>query len=145
MEIRLIQVKEPESAVHLTSSDAIYEMFGEEKSADRECLWVLHLNTQNQVIEKELVSMGTLNASCAHPREVFKKAILNSAASIITVHNHPSGSTGPSLNDFKLWKRLIEAGRIIGIEVLDNLTISQTSYYSDRRERGTLYEAQEVN
>jgi len=104
-----------------------------EAKFDREAFWVLHLNTQNQVIEKELVSLGSVNYSVVHPREVFKKAILNSAAAIITVHNHPSENMKPSMEDERVWKGLNQAGEIIGIEVLDNLIITpQGVYYSEK-------------
>ena len=78
--------------------------------ADREKFIVLHLSTKNEVISYEIVSIGTLNASLVHPREVFKAAILANAASIILCHNHPSGDTQLSQEDIVLNKRLCEAG-----------------------------------
>ncbi len=70
-------------------------MMREEARADRECFWILHLNNRNRVIEKELISIGIGNSCLIHPREVFKKAIVNGAECIITVHNHPGGKVEP--------------------------------------------------
>ena len=110
----------------------VAKIMEEEGKMDRESMWVLHLNTRNQVIEKELVSLGSVNASVVHPREVFKRAILNSATAIITVHNHPSGNAEPSAEDKQVWKQLNEAGKIIEIKVLDNIIITpQGGYYSE--------------
>jgi len=112
----------------------VAKIMEEEGKIDREAFWVLHLNTRNQIIEKELVSLGSVNCSVVHPREVFKRAILNSATNIITVHNHPSGNTEPSAEDKEVWKQLIEAGKIIGIKVLDNVIITpQGGYYSEEQ------------
>lgn len=83
----------------------------------------LFLNTKNHVIGQETLSIGSLNASIVHPREVFLAAIQRSSASIICVHNHPSGDPAPSPEDVELTRRLAEAGQIIGIEVLDHIII----------------------
>ncbi|WP_127484295.1 RadC family protein [Paenibacillus ehimensis] len=81
----------------------------------------LFLNTKNGVIGKEIISIGSLNASIVHPREVFRPAIKRSCASIICAHNHPSGNPEPSPEDIDITKRLVEAGIIIGIDVLDHV------------------------
>ena len=83
----------------------------------------LYLNTKNQVLQKTTVFIGSLNASIVHPREVFKEAFKRSAASIICLHNHPSGDPSPSREDIEVTKRLVECGKIIGIEVLDHIII----------------------
>ena len=128
--MKFMCVKEAKGIL-ITKAMKVAGLMREEGKIDREAFWVLHLNAQKQVIEKELVSLGTVNASLVHSREVFKKAILNSAEAIITVHNHPSGCIEPSAEDQKIWKQLREAGKIIGIEVLDNLIITpQGNYYS---------------
>lgn len=88
------------------------------------------LNTKNQVLAKETMSIGSLNASIVHPREVFRAAIKRSSASIICVHNHPSGNPTPSLDDIDITQRLIEAGAIIGIDVLDHIIIGDKAYVS---------------
>jgi len=131
--MKFICVKEARGE-KITDAWKAVQLMEKEGKIDREAFWVLHLNTQNQIIEKELVSLGIVNCSVVHPREVFKKAILNSAVAIITVHNHPSGNTEPSAEDEKMWRTLNRAGEIIGINVLDNLIISpQGAYYSEKQ------------
>jgi DNA repair protein RadC len=90
----------------------------------------LFLNTKNHVIGQETLSMGSLNASIVHPREVFRAAIKRSSASIICVHNHPSGDPTPSPEDIQMTARLVEAGRIIGIEVLDHIILGDQNFIS---------------
>ncbi|MGE6375574.1 RadC family protein [Peribacillus muralis] len=97
----------------------------------------LYLNTKNQVLQKTTVFIGSLNASIVHPREVFKEAFRRSAASIICLHNHPSGDPTPSREDIEVTKRLVECGRIIGIEVLDHIIIGEHKYVS-LKEKGYL-------
>ncbi len=94
---------------------------------DKEHFWVIVLNTRNRIRFVELVSLGTLNASLVHPREVFRRVIVAGASSLILAHSHPSGDTEPSEEDISLTKRLCEAGRIIGIEVLDHIIIGNTT------------------
>lgn len=88
------------------------------------------LNTRNKVTGIIPISVGTLNASLVHPREVFKEAIRGSAASVIVVHNHPSDDLEPSEEDIKLTRRMVEAGNIMGIEVLDHIIITRNNYLS---------------
>ncbi len=97
----------------------------------------LYLNTKNQVLQKTTIFIGSLNASIVHPREVFKEAFKRSAASIICLHNHPSGDPTPSREDIEVTKRLVECGRIIGIEVLDHIIIGEHKYVS-LKEKGYL-------
>ncbi|WP_281364142.1 RadC family protein [Thermoactinomyces mirandus] len=92
----------------------------------------LFLNTKYQVIGKQCIFKGSLNASVVHPREIFHEAIRNSAAAIICVHNHPSGDPTPSPEDLEVTERLIEAGRLLGIELIDHLIIGDQSYMSMR-------------
>lgn len=101
--------------------------------ADRpqEVFSVILLNSQHKAIGVNEVSVGTLNASLVHPREVFRAAILKNAAAIILGHNHPSGDAEPSREDDTVTDRLIEAGKVIGIHVLDHIIITPgTDYYS---------------
>lgn len=91
---------------------------------------VVLLNSANQVIREVCVSDGSLNAVLIHPREVFRLAIAESAASIIVAHNHPSGNTEPSPEDIAITKQLVEAGRIVDIRVLDHLIIAGNTYTS---------------
>jgi DNA repair protein RadC len=97
----------------------------------------LFLNTKNHVIGQETLSIGSLNASIVHPREVFVAAIKRSSASIICVHNHPSGDPTPSREDIEITKRLSEAGRLIGIDVLDHIIIGDRTFVS-LKEKGYL-------
>ncbi|WP_283249429.1 DNA repair protein RadC [Bacillus sp. FJAT-49736] len=97
----------------------------------------LYLNTKNQVLHKQTIFIGSLNASIVHPREVFKEAFRRSAASIICIHNHPSGDPAPSREDIEVTKRLVECGKIIGIDILDHLIIGDKKYVS-LKEKGYL-------
>ncbi|MCM3631139.1 DNA repair protein RadC, partial [Paenibacillus glycanilyticus] len=96
---------------------------------------ILMLDSKNRVIAKELISIGCLNACIVHPREVFRPAIKRNCASIICIHNHPSGNPDPSPEDGAITKRLTDAGTIIGIEVLDHIVIGHHKYVS-LKERG---------
>lgn len=97
----------------------------------------LYLNTKNQVLHKRTIFIGSLNASIVHPREIFKEAFRRSAASIICLHNHPSGDPAPSKEDIEVTKRLVECGKIIGIDLLDHLIIGEHKYVS-LKEKGYL-------
>ena len=98
----------------------------------KEHFCVFFLDTQNRVINRETVSIGTLNSSLVHPRECFRTAILKNSCSVIFVHNHPSGSLEPSNEDIIVTKRLIEVGKLIGIEVLDHVIVTKDSHTSFR-------------
>lgn len=104
---------------------------------DREHFAVILLNTKNRVIGINTVSVGTLNSSLVHPREVFKPAIVGNAAMVILAHNHPSGDPTPSREDVEVTRRLVEAGKILGIEVLDHIIIGEENYYS-LKEKGLM-------
>lgn len=96
---------------------------------DRENFLVISLDTKNHINGINVISTGTLNSSLVHPREVFKMAILNNSNSIIIAHNHPSGDTEPSNEDIKVTDKLVECGKILGIEVLDHIIVGE-GYYS---------------
>ena len=91
---------------------------------------MLILNTANQVIRRELISEGNLNSSIVHPREVYRTAIIENAASIIGLHNHPSGNPTPSREDIAITKQLVEAGKVIGIAFHDHIIIAGEEYVS---------------
>jgi DNA repair protein RadC len=93
---------------------------------------ILCLSTKHRVIAYHEVSRGTLDATLVHPREVFKAALLSNAASIILTHNHPSGDPTPSPDDHQLTRRLVDAGRLIGVEVLDHIIVGEGRYFSFR-------------
>ena len=99
-----------------------------EKAEEHFC--ILCLNTKNKIVGVHTISIGSLNTSIVHPREVFKAAMLNNANGIICLHNHPSGDPKPSREDIELTKRLIKAGEIIGIEVIDHIIIGEQEYLS---------------
>lgn len=100
------------------------------RGSKKETFMALLLNSSNQIIKEQIISIGTLNASIVHPREVFRQAIIEAAASIILVHNHPSGNPTPSNEDISVTKTLIEVGNIIDIKVLDHLIIAGETYTS---------------
>ena len=100
------------------------------KNQTQEIFIVFCLDSQNQVVGYYICTIGTVNESIVHPREVFKAAILSNATAIILVHNHPSGSLNPSREDEYTCERLKEAGKIVGIPVLDFLIIAGKGYYS---------------
>ena len=107
------------------------------KDEKRENFLCLYLNARNQVIHKELISVGSLSASIVHPREVYSVALNHLAASIILAHNHPSSSVEPSKDDVELTRRLIKAGEILGVEILDHIVISSNDFLS-LKERGLM-------
>lgn len=110
-------VRNPESAI-----SHAYDLIGED---DREVFLVMVLNTKNQVVAVHRCHVGSLNSSIVHPREVFKSAILNNGASIICVHQHPSGDPSASKEDVNVFKRLYECGNLLGIEILDFLILGE--------------------
>ncbi len=119
-------VKTPEEVVNLVRSRL--------KGKKKEYFLALLLDTRNQLIKVAEISVGSLDSSIVHPREVFREAISASAASVIFVHNHPSGDPTASEDDIKLTKRLTEVGEIVGIDVLDHIIIGDKTYLSLKRE-----------
>ncbi len=102
------------------------------KDAKKEIFRCALLDTKNKIIREEIVSMGSLTASIVHPRDTFKAAIRESAAAVIFIHNHPSGDSKPSQEDILLTRRLVQAGEVIGIQVLDHIIIGDSSHFSFR-------------
>jgi DNA repair protein RadC len=117
--------------------DGAKYMMNEMRFLTQEHFVCLFLNTKNQVIHKQTIFIGSLNASIVHPREIFKEGLRRSAASIICLHNHPSGHPEPSREDIEVTKRLVECGRIIGIDILDHLIIGENKFVS-LKEKGYL-------
>ncbi len=119
----------------LSSPSEVVNFFNAELSESKvEKFIAVLLNTKNEVINWEVISIGSLNASIVHPREVFNRAIKRSAASLIVVHNHPSGHIDPSREDINITKRLFEAGQLIGIPLIDHIIIGRDKYYSFKEE-----------
>ena len=100
------------------------------RSKNKEYFIAFYLDVRNYVIKKETISIGTLNASLVHPREVFEPAVRNLAAQIILSHNHPSGDPSPSEEDIKLTRQLLAAGKILGIEIIDHVIVSEKGFVS---------------
>ena len=100
------------------------------KGLKREHLIAVFLDSKNKIINDKVISIGTLNSSLVHPREVFKEAIKNSANAIILVHNHPSGDCGPSSEDIEITDRIREAGEMVGIKLLDHVIVDKDKHYS---------------
>lgn len=99
------------------------------KNEKQENFYILILDNQNKIIKEELITKGILDSAILHPREVFRPAIKNSASKIILIHNHPSGNCEPSPEDLSITKQLIEAGKLLGIEILDHVIIGRDSHW----------------
>ncbi|MGO1058957.1 RadC family protein [Planococcus sp. FY231025] len=110
--------------------DAANYLMADMTSLKQEHFVVLFLNIKNQVMHKQTIFVGSLNASIVHPREIFREAVRRSSASIVCAHNHPSGNPAPSPEDIAVTKRLMEAGSIIGIELLDHIIIGDHQFIS---------------
>jgi DNA repair protein RadC len=117
-----------------TPEDAYNELKGKARGQQKEHFWAILLDTRNQVIKSVEISVGSLDTSIVHPRELFKEAISASASSVIAAHNHPSGNPEASQDDIKLSRRLKEAGELVGIEVVDHIIIGDAKYISLKRE-----------
>ncbi|CAH1201048.1 MULTISPECIES: RadC family protein [Paenibacillus] len=127
---RIAKSKLAQSPSIRTPRDAADILVEQLRYLQKEHFVCLFLNSKNHIIAQETLSMGSLNASIVHPREVFRAAIKCSSASIVCAHNHPSGDPTPSPEDIQITKRLIEAGTIVGIDVLDHLVIGDGTYVS---------------
>ncbi len=117
-------IKSPEDVKNMVMEDMRY--------LDREYFRVMYLDRKGGLLSMEDVSIGGLHSALVHPREVFKPAIKKSAASVILIHNHPSGDPNPSKEDLELTDNLIKAGKLIGIDVLDHIVIGESTYCSMR-------------
>lgn len=127
-------IRNVEDAEYVCRSFLLYEYGG--LFPDREVFGAVWLNTKNEAVGLEIVSMGSLNAAIVHPRETFKSGILHNAASFVVFHNHPSGNTTPSDADVQITKRLAEAGNILGIELLDHIILGESGYYTSLKSQG---------
>jgi len=117
--------------LYLTGPEDVADMFMREMAAlDREHFRAVLLNTKNRILGVRTISIGSLNASIVHAREVFKAAVAESAQAIVLVHNHPSGLPEPSSEDIVVTERLAEAGRILGIEILDHIVLGSQGFVS---------------
>ncbi len=124
---RLLKGKKAELVL---SPKDVWDKMEDLRESKKEHFVVFYLDTRNQVIKREIISVGTLNASLIHPREVFEPAIRYSTSQIIITHNHPSGVSEPSQEDIDISKRLIDSGKILGIEILDHIIVDKSGYKS---------------
>lgn len=123
--------------IKIRHAEDIVKLVEELKNKKQEYFLTFTLDGANNLIQKRTVFIGTLNQSLVHPREVFADAITDRAAGIIFVHNHPSGNVEPSKEDISITKKLIEAGKIIGINVIDHIIVGKSEFYSFK-ERGLM-------
>lgn len=122
--------------IKITCANAVANLYMEEfRHLRQEYFKVIFLDTKNNVIADENISIGTLNASIVHPREVFKNAVKRSANSIIAMHNHPSGDPTPSREDIEITRRIKKAGELLGITLLDHIIIGDHQYISFKEEK----------
>ncbi len=131
---RAMEVNDTNLPTISTPKDVVAQLT-ELRNNKKEHFVVLYLNAKSQLVHKETISMGTLNANLVHPREVFEPALKHSAADIMVAHNHPSGDPKPSEDDLEVTKRLTEAGKMMGIEVLDHVIIATNSVFSFKDEK----------
>lgn len=108
----------------------VHEYLADMRSMPKECLRALFLNSHNRVIRDEVISIGTVDSNIVHPREVFRSGIESNAVAVVLAHNHPSGETAPSSEDVKITAQLVEAGKILGIRVLDHVIIAKEAFAS---------------
>ena len=133
MKTRVMLVREGRSGLKVeVSNPAMAFLFLKPKASrlDREHFWRVDLDARNHIISYEVVSIGTLTASLVHPREVFVGALLNKAAAVIIAHNHPSGEITPSPEDKETTRRLVKAGELLGVPVVDHLIVGAGRYFS---------------
>ena len=120
----------PKLRTKITTAADVYSHLSEYQNLEREHFVAVILDGASRVINTRVISIGTLNQALVHPREVFRPAIKDNAAGIIVAHNHPSGQLNPSIEDRRITKRLKEVGKLIGIELLDHVILTEYSYYS---------------
>lgn len=126
----VMQVREPSSTAKTHDACDVFKSMRDISGFAQEAFFVVTLNHRSQVIDRYMVSLGTLTAALVHPREVFRPAIYDGASAVICVHNHPSGNPEPSRNDRELTERLVKAADILGIRFSDHVIIGDGTYYS---------------
>lgn len=126
---RLYRKNEGGLTVIRTAKD-VYDYLKDMHTLPKEQLRGLYLDTHNRVIHQEVISIGTINSNIVHPREVFRPALEYGAAAVVLAHNHPSGVSSPSLADIEITRQLIDAGRILGVNLMDHVVISKDDFTS---------------
>ena len=124
---RLLQNKQ--SALLLSPQD-VWDQLKDIRDNKKEHFVIFFLDARNQEIKREIISVGSLNANLVHPREVFEPAVRHLAAQVIIAHNHPAGDSSPSQEDSEITKRLVDAGKLLGIDVKDHVIVSKTNHFS---------------
>jgi len=114
----------------ILSAEDVWNLCADIRDSKKEHFAAFYIDTQNCLIERQIISIGTLNASLVHPREVFEPAVRLSASSVILVHNHPSGNCESSQDDVEITKRLTEAGKILGMEIADHVIVAKDKFLS---------------
>jgi DNA repair protein RadC len=128
---RRLETFDSSSKFKINSPEDVYRrLYPAMRESKKEHFVELCLDTKNQIIREDTISIGSLNANVVHPREVFRTALIESAAHIIVAHNHPSGDPTPSREDIEITKKLVETGKIMGIEVLDHVIIGDCRHFS---------------
>lgn len=122
-------LKSKKAGIYLKPRD-VWEELKDLRDYKKEHFVIFYLDSRNQEIKREIISVGSLNANLVHPREVFEPAVRNLAAQIILAHNHPSGDPEPSEDDLEITKRLVESGKILGIEVIDHIIVTKGGFLS---------------
>jgi len=122
-------LKDKKAEIYLQPKE-IWEELKDLRDHKKEHFVIFYLDSRNQEIKREIVSVGSLNANLVHPREVFEPAVRHLAAQIVLAHNHPSGDPEPSEDDLEITKRLVETGEILGIKVVDHIIITKTGFIS---------------
>ena len=141
-EIKGLPMKLRERYERLRVPSDIFDKLKDMQELHQECMVVLTIDSRNYCIDRHLVTMGLIDSSLVHPREVFRAAISDCASAIIMAHNHPSGEASPSAEDIRITKQLVEAGKIIAIKVMDHVIIGKeingSKPYFSMRESGVL-------
>lgn len=127
---RRLYKKQDAGLTVIRTAEDVYKHLSDMHTLPKEQLRGLYLDTHNRVIHQEIISIGTINSNIIHPREVFRPALEYSAAAVILAHNHPSGISTPSASDVQITKQIIEAGKIIGIHLLDHVIITKDGHAS---------------
>lgn len=112
----------------VTSPSHVFDFCKDMQKMAKESFQILTLNVRNIVINRHMIALGTLDSCLVHPREVFKECIMDSAAAFIAVHNHPSGDTTPSTEDLRITRTLVDAGKLLSINILDHVIIGNNSF-----------------
>ena len=135
--VRRMELRSKQSVTVIHGPEDVASYFAFLKEAEQEEFWLLMLNTKNHIIGSKMISKGSISASVVHPRELFHEAVKHLAASIIVVHNHPSGEAEPSREDIAVTERLVKASKIMDIPLLDHVIVARYGFKS-MKEQGTV-------